>query len=153
MQQHKLKKEGKDGRGGHLHQTILLTVYAFKRFVDKKHFLTDRAIIGINSRKEICKKNGTGFGAQYLDLDKPSFSIPARYHKDGYDALVKINETTIRRLTLLELKRIQTFPDNFIIDGSSKKEIITQICNSTSCRFAYHMGIHIQNLLTNISIV
>jgi hypothetical protein len=32
MQQHKLKKDGKDGRGGHLHQTIMLTIEAFKLF-------------------------------------------------------------------------------------------------------------------------
>jgi hypothetical protein len=32
MQQHKLKKDGKDGRGGHLHQIILLTIDTFKPF-------------------------------------------------------------------------------------------------------------------------
>jgi len=38
------------------------------------------------------KKNRLGFDAQFLDLDKPSFTIPARYWKDGYDALVKFQE-------------------------------------------------------------
>ena len=34
-------------------------------------------------------------------MDKPSYTIPARYWKDGYDALVKYSDTEIRRLTIL----------------------------------------------------
>jgi hypothetical protein len=52
-------------------------------------------------------------GAQYLNLDKPSYTIPARYWKDGYDALVKYDENHIRRLTIVELKKIQSFPENY----------------------------------------
>ena len=92
------------------------------------------------------KKNGKGFGAQFLKMDKPSYTIPARYWKDGYDALVKYDDDKIRRLTIIELKRIQTFSDNYIIEGS-KKEIIMQIGNAVACKFAYHMGQHLINLL------
>ena len=46
------------------------------------------------------KEKGYGFGAQFLKMDKPSYTIPARYYKDGYDALVKYSETKIRRLRL-----------------------------------------------------
>lgn len=83
--------------------------------------------------------NKNGFGAQYLNFDKPSYTIPARYWKDGYDALVRYNDTDIRRLTTLELKRIQTFPDDYVILGS-KKDVIMQIGNAVACRFAYHLG-------------
>jgi DNA (cytosine-5)-methyltransferase 1 len=122
------------------------TVILPREQVDKSFFLSERAIQGIKNKKEKSIKKKTGFGAQFLDMDKPSYTIPARYWKDGYDALVKYNDTEIRRLTILELKRIQSFPDNFIIEGS-KKDIIMQIGNAVACKFAYHLGKHIINIL------
>ena len=83
---------------------------------------------------------------QFLNLEKPSYTISARYWKDGYDALVKYNEKEIRRLTITELKRIQSFPDDYIIIGS-KKDIIMQIGNAVPCRFAYHLGKYMINTL------
>ncbi|KAF5829756.1 S-adenosyl-L-methionine-dependent methyltransferase [Dunaliella salina] len=85
------------------------------------------------------KRKNEGFGAQYLDMDKPSYTIPARYYKDGYDALVKYDETCVRRLTPLELKRIQSFPDDFVLVGNNK-EVIMQIGNAIPCRLAYYLG-------------
>ena len=79
-------------------------------------------------------------------MDKPSYTIPARYWKDGYDALVKYSDTEVRRLTILELKRIQSFPDNFILEGNRKDKIM-QIGNAVASRFAYHLGKHIMNIL------
>jgi DNA (cytosine-5)-methyltransferase 1 len=117
-----------------------------KEDVDKKFYLSNKAINGINKKKEIMKNKGYGFGAQYLSLDKPSYTITARYWKDGCDALVKYNDDEIRRLTILELKRIQTFPDNFILIGS-KKNIIRQIGNAIPCRFAYYLGEYVKNIL------
>ena len=114
--------------------------------VDKKCYLSEKALSGIENKKRVNKEKGFGFGAQMLDFDKPSFTIPARYWKDGYDALVKYNETQIRRLTITELKRIQSFPDNYIIDGSNK-DIIMQIGNAVACKFAYHLGKYIINTL------
>lgn len=114
--------------------------------IDKSYYLSKKAIDGIKNKKEKSKKNGNGFGAQFLDFDKPSYTIPSRYFKDGYDALVKYDDNNIRRLTILELKRIQSFPDNFIIVGS-KKDIITQIGNAVACRFAYYLGKYIIDLL------
>jgi DNA (cytosine-5)-methyltransferase 1 len=117
-----------------------------KEQVDKKYYLSERALAGIENKKGVNKEKGFGFGAQMLDFDKPSYTIPARYWKDGYDALVKYNEKEIRRLTITELKRIQSFPDNYIIDGSNK-DIIMQIGNAVACRFAYHLGKYITNTL------
>ncbi len=125
-------------------KTILLQ----KEEIDKSYYLSQLAIEGIKKKKLKSVANGFGFGAQYLDLEKPSFTIPARYHKDGYDALVKYSDTEIRRLTILELKRIQSFPDNYILEGS-KKDIITQIGNAVACRFAFHLGKYIKKLLNN----
>jgi len=114
--------------------------------VDKKYYLSEKALAGIANKKTVNKEKGFGFGAQMLDFDKPSYTIPARYWKDGYDALVKYNETEIRRLTITEMKRIQSFPDNYIIDGSNK-DIIMQIGNAVACKFAYYLGKYIINTL------
>jgi len=114
--------------------------------IDKKYYLSEKALTGISNKKRVSKEKGVGFGAQMLDFEKPSYTIPARYWKDGYDALVKYNETEIRRLTIMELKRLQSFPDNYIIDGSNK-DIIMQIGNAVACRFAYHLGKYIINTL------
>jgi len=115
------------------------TVLLRKEDVDIKNFLSEKALAGIANKKAVSKENGFGFGAQILDVTKPSYTIPARYWKDGYDALVKYNDKEIRRLTILELKRIQSFPDNYVIEGS-KKDIIIQIGNAVACKFAYYLG-------------
>lgn len=117
-----------------------------KEQIDDSYYLSERAIQGIINKKERSKERGAGFGAQFLNMEKPSYTIPSRYWKDGYDALVKYSDTEIRRLTIIELKRIQSFPDDYIIEGS-KKEIIMQIGNAVACRFAYFLGKYIINTL------
>ncbi len=117
-----------------------------KNEIDKSYYLSNKALEGIANKKQKSINNGNGFGAQYLDMDKPSYTIPARYWKDGYDALVKYSDTEIRRLTILELKRIQSFPDDYIIEGT-KKDIIMQIGNAVACKFGYYLGKHIINTL------
>ena len=122
------------------------TVLLNRDEVEQKYYLSERALAGIARKRERSKKNGNGFGAQILKMDKPSYTISARYWKDGYDALVKYSDTEIRKLTLLELKRIQSFPDDFILEGT-KSEKVMQIGNAVACRFAYHLGKHLINTL------
>jgi len=117
-----------------------------KEDVEHSHYLSEKAIQGIINKKQRSKERGAGFGAQFLDLNKPSYTIPARYWKDGYDALVKYSDTDIRRLSILELKRIQSFPDDFVLVGT-KKDMIMQIGNAVASRFAYHLGKYITNTL------
>ena len=117
-----------------------------KKDVDKSYYLSERAIQGILNKKQKSKERGAGFGAQFLNMDKPSYTIPARYWKDGYDALVKYNDNEIRRLTILELKRIQSFPDDYYLEGN-KKDQIMQIGNAVACKFAYYLGKYIINTL------
>ena len=114
--------------------------------IEQNYYLSERAILGIINKKQKSLEEGKGFGAQFANLDKPSYTIPARYWKDGYDCLIKYNESTIRRLTILELKRIQSFPDNYILEGK-KKDIIMQIGNAVACKMAYHIGLYIKNIL------
>ncbi len=91
--------------------------------VGKEYYLSEKAILGINTRKEKMRNENKGFGAQFLKLDKPSYTIPARYYKDDYDVLIKYDDQRIRKLTILELKRIQTLGDNFILCGSKKNKL------------------------------
>ena len=121
--------------------SVLLTEEEITRCKHKgaKLFLSEKAIRGIKTRLEKMKKKGHGFGAQFLKMDKPSYTIPARYYKDGYDALIRYDDTKIRKLTITELKRIQTLGDGFILCGNRKEQIM-QIGNSVAPRFAYHIG-------------
>ena len=122
------------------------TVLLPQEDVEQTYYLSAKAIQGIANKKEKSRERGAGFGAQYLDTNKPSYTIPARYWKDGYDALVKYSDTSIRRLTILELKRIQSFPDDYHILGS-KKEIMMQIGNAVAVKFAYALGLHMIKML------
>lgn len=122
------------------------TVLESRVNVDKKYFLSQKAIDGINRKKDRMKKEGKGFGAQFLDPNKPSYTIPARYWKDGYDALVYYSDTEIRRLTPSELAKIQSFPDDYEFIGS-KKDVIMQIGNAVACKFAYYVALHLKGLL------
>lgn len=117
-----------------------------KAQIDASYYLSEKALLGIQNKKKRSQEKGTGFGAQFLDFNKPSYTIPARYWKDGYDALVKYTENEIRRLTIEELKRIQSFPDDYIILGT-KKDIIMQIGNAVPCNLAYYLGKEIINIL------
>lgn len=114
--------------------------------INEKYFLSKKAIDGIKRRKEVAKSKGNGFGVGILDMDKPSYTISARYWKDGYDALVKYDDNKLRRLTIPELKKIQSFPDDYILEGSNK-EIITQIGNAVACTFSKHLGKHLISIL------
>jgi len=97
--------------------------------VNKIFFHSKKMIVGFKKRKEKNKNLGNGFGWQILDPNKPSYTISARYWKDGSDALVKYSDDKIRMLTPLECARIQSFPDNYKFMGS-KKEIYMQIGNA-----------------------
>jgi DNA (cytosine-5)-methyltransferase 1 len=61
---------------------------------------------------------------------------------------VKYSDTEIRRLSVTEIKRIQSFPDSYILCGTKKDQII-QLGNAVACRFAFHLGQHLQSLLQN----
>lgn len=96
------------------------TILEPRNQVDSSYYLSERAREGITKKQQRNQAKGAGFHAQILRMDRPSYTIPARYWKDGYDALVQYSETEIRRLTILELKRIQTFPDDYLLTGSKK---------------------------------
>lgn len=111
-------------------------------------FLSERALAGIQRKKEASRAKGNGFGAQIMDLTKPSYTITARYWKDGYDALVKYEDEAVRRLVPAELARIQSFPTDYDFKGT-KKDIIMQIGNAVPCGLAYNIAKHIRETYIN----
>lgn len=114
-----------------------------KNKVPLKYFCSKTMIEGFYRRLRQNKEKGLGFGAQFLKLNEPSYTISARYYKDGSDALVKYSEDDIRMLTPLEVARIQTFPDNYKFAGSSK-DVYTQIGNAVPCKLIEYIGTSIR---------
>jgi site-specific DNA-cytosine methylase len=52
-------------------------------------------------------------------LDAPAKTIKAGDHGvPGGENMIRFADETVRYLTVIEAKRIQTFPDNFIIKGA-----------------------------------
>jgi DNA (cytosine-5)-methyltransferase 1 len=107
--------------------------------VDEKYFHTQKMIDGFINRKQRNVENGRGFGWQILKMKEPSYTISARYWKDGSDALVMYSPTKVRMLTERECARIQKFPDNFQFVGP-KREVYRQIGNSVPTLLAKAIG-------------
>ncbi|MHA1285096.1 MAG: DNA (cytosine-5-)-methyltransferase [Promethearchaeota archaeon] len=119
-----------------------------KEEVNPKYMHSLKMIEGFQKRKKRNMNKGKGYGWQILNLNKPSYTISARYWKDGSDALVKYNDKEIRMLTERECARIQTFPDNYIFFGS-RAEIYSQIGNAVPCLLAQRIAECIKKSIKN----
>lgn len=117
-----------------------------KKDVEKKYFYSDKLIKGFVRRQKNNKKRGMGFGWKFLDEDEPSYTISARYYKDGAEALIKYGENDIRMLTQEECAQIQSFPKSFRFSGS-KINIYKQIGNAVPPLMAKHIGKSVLNCL------
>lgn len=83
-------------------------------------------------------------GHRKTDPDKPSPTILARGNgKGGVCAIPHYNGK--RRLTIRESAAIQTFPDNFVFEGTMNS-CYRQIGNAVPVRFAYLLGKEFANL-------
>lgn len=114
--------------------------------VDPKFFHSQKMIDGFIKRKARNEAKGKGFGWQILEMDKPSYTISARYWKDGADALVKYSETRIRMLSERECARIQSFPDDYEFLGN-KTQRYTQIGNAVPPLLAKAIALEIKRKL------
>jgi DNA (cytosine-5)-methyltransferase 1 len=124
------------------------TVLIPKDEVPAIYFHTQKMIDGFRRRKERNKMNGKGFGWQLIKLDKPCYTLSARYWKDGADALVYYSENEVRMLTEDECALIQTFPKKYKFAGS-KRDKYTQVGNAVPCLMAKAIA---KQLLLNIRI-
>ena len=111
------------------------TVLLSKEDAPVKSFHTQKMIDGFTRRKERNKARGKGFGWQIINPEKPCYTIPARYWKDGSDALVQYSENEVRMLTQGEAAAIQTFPKDYEFRGN-RKEVWMQIGNAVPCLLA-----------------
>ncbi len=85
-----------------------------------------------------CSREYPGHTGSFID--RPSKTIKAGAHGvPGGENMVKLDDGSTRYLTLQEAKRIQTFPDEYIITGSWT-EGMRQLGNAVPVRLAYVIG-------------
>jgi len=118
-------EEGKRGKRWKTVRSLLIP----KDKADAKLFYSKKLIKGFKRRERYNKKAKVGFKWQFLDLKKPSYTIPARYYKDGANALVKYSDNEIRRLDAIECARIQSFPSYYIFSGG-RVQMYRQVGNA-----------------------
>ena len=79
------------------------------------------------------------------DIDEPSKTIKAGGHGvPGGENTVRMADGSIRYLSVLEAKRIQTFPDDYVITGAWG-EAMRQLGNAVPVRLAYIVGNSVMN--------
>jgi DNA (cytosine-5)-methyltransferase 1 len=99
--------------------------------VEESYFHSEAMVEGFRRRKAKNLAEGKGFGWQILKPKKPSYTLSARYWKDGSDAIVQHGDR-YRMLTLKEAAAIQSFPSDYEFCGS-KKDVYTMIGNAVPC--------------------
>lgn len=81
------------------------------------------------------------------EIDLPSKTIKAGGHGvPGGENMIRFHDGTVRYFTVLEAKRIQSFPDDYVIHGSWG-EAMRQIGNAVPVKLANIIGDSIYNLL------
>ena len=91
-----------------------------------KYTISDRLWEGAQRRKEKYREKGFGFGFSLFNKDsKYTSTISARYYKDGAEIWIDQGKKNPRRLTPNEARKLQGFPEGFIIpvsDGQAYKQ-------------------------------
>ena len=84
------------------------------------------------------------------EIDQPSKTIKAGGHGvPGGENMIRFPDGKVRYYTVLEAKRIQTFPDDYPISGSWT-EAMRQIGNAVPVNLAYAIGRSVVRLLNDI---
>ncbi len=102
-----------------------------------------------NGRGEHCLREGARAypGHTGSDIDEPSKTIKAGGHGvPGGENTVRLADGIIRYLSILEAKRIQTFPDDYIITGAWG-EAMRQLGNAVPVQLAYTVGASVLNAI------
>jgi len=87
--------------------------------VKDKYTISDKLWTSAIKRRERAILKGNGFSYKLFNRDSIYTStLSARYYKDGLEILIEQKNKNPRRLTPLEARRLQGFPDNFIIPVS-----------------------------------
>lgn len=100
-----------------------------RQLVDQKYFFSKKLIRGFLRREKENRRRKLGFRWQFIKIGFPSYTIPARYWKDGANALIRYKDGTVRRLTEIECAKIQGFPNSYIFLGN-RRETYEEIGNA-----------------------
>ncbi len=125
---------------------FLKEVLLEKEQVPIKYFYSQRLINGFKRREMMNKKLGRGFGWRFLSANDTSYTISARYYKDGAEALIKYSEDEIRKLTVREIALIQSFPKTYKFDAGVIKTY-KQIGNAVPPKLSFAVAKSIKNVL------
>jgi len=87
--------------------------------ISDKYTISDRLWLGHKRRKLENRKNGKGFGYGLFNKESEyTNTLSARYYKDGSEILIEQQGKNPRKITPVEAKRLQGFPDSFKIPVS-----------------------------------
>jgi len=90
-------------------------------------------------------KNGNGQGDETSIREKPGYTVRA-----NAKSRVQFHYSIDRRLTVRELARLQTFPDDFVFPHSATSNVM-QIGNAVPPMLAYKVANRILSFLSNLS--
>ena len=101
--------------------------------VDLKYTISDKLWDGHQRRKKENEASGKGFGfGLFNSSDSYTNTLSARYYKDGSEILIDQGpDMNPRKLTPIECRRLQGFPEKFIIPVSDT-QAYKQFGNSVS---------------------
>jgi len=90
--------------------------------VRDKYNISDKLWDSHQRRKKENQSKGTGFGYSLFNRESPfTRTLSSRYYKDGSEILIEQKNKNPRMLTPLEAKRLQGFPDDFVIPVSDNQ--------------------------------
>jgi DNA (cytosine-5)-methyltransferase 1 len=104
--------------------------------VPSNYFYSGKLIEGFKRREKRNRELKRGFGWRFVDPENVSYTISARYYKDGAEALVKYSEKKIRKFTVEECARIQSFPKKYKFYGG-KIKTYKQIGNAVPPKLSF----------------
>ncbi|WP_151193831.1 DNA cytosine methyltransferase [Cysteiniphilum sp. JM-1] len=115
--------------------------------VDDKYTISDRLWSGHKRRKLENKKNGKGFGYGLFNKSSEyTNTLSARYYKDGSEILIEQKGKNPRKITPIEAKRLQGFPEDFKIPVSNT-QAYKQFGNSVCVPVIYAIASNIRKAL------
>jgi DNA (cytosine-5)-methyltransferase 1 len=121
-----------------------------KPWITVREALSDLLVKNKISHKDHIIREGARTYAGHTGsyIDQPSKTIKAGDHGvPGGENMIRFEDNSVRYFTVLEAKRIQTFPDDYEISGAWT-EAMRQLGNAVPVKLAYTIG---QSLITAIN--
>ncbi len=82
-------------------------------------------------------------------IDEPSKTLKAGAHGvPGGENMIRFEDDSVRYFTIRESARIQTFPDNYVLEGAWG-EAMRQLGNAVPVELARNVGLSVYNALSS----